>query len=335
MRRRHGFTLIELLVVIAIIGVLVALLLPAVQMAREAARRTQCNNNLKQIGLALHNYESALGCLPWGCGWWLNAWSSHVMMLPFLEQQVLYNSINFYDSGADVFARTDNTTATYTQLSFLLCPSDIDRLTSATGHNNYGMCAGSNPYSLKFANRGGYNGISAFIHDGKNFKDVGLRSIIDGTSNTVAFAERVKGIGTANTGSLDTTSPPASIASLSAWPADDPTAAYATCLASRPTASTLAPRLQAAGANWAKGWGDNNTLFQTVMPPNTWSCVQTVSQTTDYSDGVMFTASSRHPSSANTLFCDGSVKSVKSSINVSIWRALGTMAGGEPITGSF
>ena len=97
---RRGFTLIELLVVIAIIAVLIALLLPAVQAAREAARRSQCVNNLKQIGLAMHNYHSSINALPWdhGPGGW-NEWSSLVMLLPYMEQQPLFNSINFANTG--------------------------------------------------------------------------------------------------------------------------------------------------------------------------------------------------------------------------------------------
>ena len=97
---RRGFTLIELLVVIAIIGVLIALLLPAVQAAREAARRSQCSNNLKQIGLALHNYEGAIGAMPWGegpGGW--NDWSALCLMLPYIEQKPLYDSLNFANTS--------------------------------------------------------------------------------------------------------------------------------------------------------------------------------------------------------------------------------------------
>src|SRR6202050_4381457 len=94
-RNRRGFTLIELLVVIAIIAVLIALLLPAVQSAREAARRAQCVNNLKQFGLALHNYHSTINSLPWGDGPWWTEWSAHTLLLPYMEQGPIYNAINF------------------------------------------------------------------------------------------------------------------------------------------------------------------------------------------------------------------------------------------------
>src|SRR5260221_521621 len=100
--RRRGFTLIELLVVIAIIAVLIALLLPAVQAACEAARRAQCTNNLKQLGLAIHNYVSTVDHLPWGAGpWGWNDWSAHVMMLPYMEQQTMFNALNFVNGCAD------------------------------------------------------------------------------------------------------------------------------------------------------------------------------------------------------------------------------------------
>ncbi len=104
--RRRGFTLIELLVVIAIIAVLIALLLPAVQAAREAARRAQCVNNLKQIGLAMHNYHQSVNSLPWGhgpFGW--NDWNAFVLMLPMLEQSALYNATNFIVASACARAR--------------------------------------------------------------------------------------------------------------------------------------------------------------------------------------------------------------------------------------
>ena len=95
--RRQGFTLIELLVVIAIIAVLIALLLPAVQAAREAARRAQCVNNLKQIGIAIHNYAGSNNAIPWGDGPWWIEWSAHTLLLPYIEQANAYPLVNFPD----------------------------------------------------------------------------------------------------------------------------------------------------------------------------------------------------------------------------------------------
>jgi type II secretory pathway pseudopilin PulG len=151
------------LVVIAIIAVLIALLLPAVQAAREAARRAQCVNNLKQIGLALHNYEQAISMLPWGLGpnnW--NDWGAIPLILPYMEQVALFNAINFTDTGNAIHTGNtgstslpfatgtgfQNTTVFLTKVNNLLCPSDPDRLTSIFGHNNYGGNAGSTPDSL-------------------------------------------------------------------------------------------------------------------------------------------------------------------------------------------
>jgi prepilin-type N-terminal cleavage/methylation domain-containing protein len=130
-RNRRGFTLIELLVVIAIIAVLIALLLPAVQSAREAARRAQCVNNLKQIGIAMHNYHSSVNSLPWGDGPWWIEWSAHTLLLPYMEQTPIYNAINFSDTqpfgGIPMPVNNPaNSTATYTVINGFNCPSDMD-----------------------------------------------------------------------------------------------------------------------------------------------------------------------------------------------------------------
>ena len=159
MRRRcwrAAFTLIELLVVIAIIAVLIALLLPAVQAAREAARRAQCVNNLKQMGIALHNYHDVVNKLPWGAGpWGWNDWSTHVMLLPYIEQSSMYNALNFSNGFADNNTPNINTTVIYRQIATILCPSDSDRLTSPQGHVNYVGNAGSAPNSFY-----GWNAVS-------------------------------------------------------------------------------------------------------------------------------------------------------------------------------
>ncbi|MHC5540816.1 DUF1559 family PulG-like putative transporter, partial [Singulisphaera rosea] len=178
-----GFTLIEVLVVIAIIGLLIAILVPAVQYAREAAWRVQCTNNLKQIGVALHGYLSAVGSFPSGANG--RGFSPHVMILPFMEQRSLYDSFNFMhpsDEGIDLNAI--NSTAAATTLSSLLCPSDGFGTDVTSGAwTNYAGCTG---YGYQ---KFGYNGIF-IIPPGP---PVGSAGVTDGMSQTVAMSEWVLG----------------------------------------------------------------------------------------------------------------------------------------------
>jgi prepilin-type N-terminal cleavage/methylation domain-containing protein len=222
-RTRHAFTLIELLVVIAVIGVLVALLLPAVQAAREAARRIQCVNNLKQIGLALHNYETRVGVFPFGMGsaytYNLCFWySAHSMLLADLEQAPLYNTINvnfpIYTPSGNFAgpswasqAWVVNSTAIGTKVDVFLCPSDPTSLPLDLGVPQ----PGSNYY--------GNNGVNPRVWWNPRVADgvfytvsrTRIADIRDGASNTAAFAERIKGDGdtTRYTASADILQTPA------------------------------------------------------------------------------------------------------------------------------
>jgi prepilin-type N-terminal cleavage/methylation domain-containing protein/prepilin-type processing-associated H-X9-DG protein len=357
--RRRGLTLLELLVVIAIIGVLLALLLPAVQQAREAARRIQCANNLKQIGLALHSYHAAVGSLPWGqgpFGW--NDWGAVALALPHLEQAALYDSINF---AADLLpARPGcpaNVTAQAARLDVLICPSDEDRLTNPEGHTNYAGNAGSNPLFFGRATAGPAfpvaavaptpDGLFAFVSaspDPPFGTVVSFARVTDSLGQTALFSERVKGIGTGN--QLDPLRPTTAVAGVarpggtttSGAPADSvPQPYYAACRDAPPTASNLATDAGPDGVGWyAYGmhWWTGHPYsgrYNHVMPPNTWSCAYDVNGIIN--DNGANPASSRHPGSVNVLFVDGSVRSVKESVAVPVWWALGTRAGGEIVSG--
>jgi prepilin-type N-terminal cleavage/methylation domain-containing protein/prepilin-type processing-associated H-X9-DG protein len=213
MRNRGGFTLIELLVVIAIIAVLIALLLPAVQSAREAARRAQCTNNLKQLGLAIHNYLSQNDNFPpvvqdgglsvWGSPYfdpWPLDWTASI--LPQFEQGPLYNALNFYVSSGFSGGDTQNTTVLSSQVASLLCPSENIKTTSIGPGTRKSYCAnvgGPAPISawsgifVPLADSStGFTGVYTNSNSKVTF---GIESITDGTSNTAMFSEFLIGSG--------------------------------------------------------------------------------------------------------------------------------------------
>jgi prepilin-type N-terminal cleavage/methylation domain-containing protein len=322
---RRGFTLIELLVVIAVIGILVALLLPAVQSAREAARRAQCSNNLKQIGLALSNYESALRVYPFGVGGGgppgnvVNRWSAQSQLLPYLEQPALFNALNFVGvpwlNVNPVFGPM-NQTALTTKVAGFLCPSDVDRINDPlnTAHNNYRACAGTLPYNLKNdspdltgRNNGGFWFQSA----------VSPARVTDGLSMTAFFSERCLG---------DTAAPdPLSDYYITNDTLDE-------CRLSGPRHS---PRLNDPYEWSGDRWADGNALYTRyhhALPPRFPSCLLGGSQ--DYDSQAAVTATSRHTGGVNVMTGDGAVRFVKDSIDAHIWAALGTIAGGEVLDGS-
>jgi prepilin-type N-terminal cleavage/methylation domain-containing protein/prepilin-type processing-associated H-X9-DG protein len=351
-RKAHfqGFTLIELLVVIAIIAVLISLLLPAVQSAREAARRAQCVNNLKQIGLAMHNYHDAIGSFPYGqgpFGW--NDWSAQIYLLPYMEQRPLYDTINFNRTiGSANPSNAQNQTMMRTQYNFFICPSDVDKLTNPFGHVNYASNSGNNPQFFGRATGGNTaNGLflwaadpSPFTSDGtahlnKAGQIVAIRDVTDGTSNTAAFSEKVKAIGgngntTYRANPRDLSKPLSMIYSVgrSNVNEDVPNGYYALCRAINPVTNTLADS-QVMGAHYWSGHPYAGR-YNHLMTPNTWGCLFGINGETNGNGAVP--ASSRHPGGVNVLMGDGAVRFLKDTINNTTWWAIGSRNGGEVVS---
>jgi prepilin-type N-terminal cleavage/methylation domain-containing protein/prepilin-type processing-associated H-X9-DG protein len=346
-QKRRGFTLIELLVVIAIIAVLIALLLPAVQAAREAARRAQCTNNLKQIGIGLHNYHSTHGTFPLGgTSNWTSAyggynstwgtWSAQALLLGYMEGQPLYNACNFswvccWDIGYNI-----NSTATNASLNTFICPSDgLSPL--SPGSDQWAGCTNNYHASIGPTTSSGASDSSGiFCQTGKCF---GVQAVTDGTSNTIAFGESL--IGSQQKLQVKWRSGPC----LSG------TRNYLLDANSNP--QVVLDQLKACEAGWVsqttsspgsqnqKGfrWCENLlgfTFINTIVPPSpgdyrfTWCKIgQTNSNA---SDGQYQNVNSNHPGGANLLFGDGSVKFIKSSIQMKTYWALGSKANGEVIS---
>ena len=336
MKRRHGFTLVELLVAMAIVGILIAVLLPAVQAAREAARRAQCINNFKQIGIALYNYENANNVLPWGRGPDRGvsnnlASSTLVVIGGGLEQGAAYNSLNFADvnnpDGPFQSTNLPNSTGFRIQMAVLLCPSDSDRLTSVFGKTNYAAGSGTDPrINGPYADgmfRGGDLGAS-------NVRNVTLAAVTDGLSNTAAFSEKIKGIGG---GAADNRAFPdlgAPSASISGLPPPAPNTAesyYQACKNLDPRdPDTALQNIRPQGSLWFSG-NKNQVRYTHTMRPNDDSCGYGAD-----GGGGSISATSRHPGGVNVLMGDGAVRFVKSSVSLPTWWALGTVAGGEVIS---
>ncbi len=345
--RKSGFTLIELLVVIAIIAILIALLLPAVQQAREAARRSQCKNNLKQLGLALHNYHDVFNVFPYSAGGTAAnslRLSGMVGLLPYLEQSALYNQISspLTISGTTYPAMgPEPWSGAYTpwlaQLPFLVCPSAGEHIGVSGdrfGRKSYMFCGGDS------ANVGGVDGTTVQAYGRRPRGIFGWQSstrigaISDGTSNTVMMGERRIPTSASDFGNVVQS-------------------AHATPNLCRQQGSggrynsgvTTAPRI---GLRWADG-GTDSSIMNTILPPNSPSCNHTA--TADSKDGY-HSAGSAHTGGAHILMADGAIRFVSDNIDsgnlganpsytsvtstspFGTWGALGSKAGGE-VVGEF
>jgi prepilin-type N-terminal cleavage/methylation domain-containing protein/prepilin-type processing-associated H-X9-DG protein len=313
---RRGFTLVELLVVIAIIGILVGLLLPAVQAAREAARRMQCSNNLKQLGLALHNYESSFKVFPLGVlqtnlgaefGFPRLTWGIHVY--PFIEQTAIYNQFSFSMGVHNTMYLHPNNSAGPNSLTAIvpptmLCPSDgtgstvyahpgIQPHTTAKG--NYGAFFGNlNKGATRTQSAG--NLPAAF-----GYRRVTFGSISDGTSNSMAFGEQLRGA----------TSDPTVTMRGSYW-YDFPGGAWIFTFVG--PNSPVPDSLRASSCPVAER---QPLINQPCVPVN--GALESVA------------SRSRHTGGVQVALCDGSVHFISSSIGLAIWQGLGSISGGEVV----
>ncbi|MDO5552908.1 MAG: DUF1559 domain-containing protein [Planctomycetia bacterium] len=353
LQRVVGFTLVELLVVIAIIGILIALLLPAVQAAREAARRMQCTNNLKQIGIGLHNYHDtnlglpAVGCFRGYPGDQRNMWSFHYALLPFCEQQAKYDAIKTVaDTGsATIPGGSGLCAAMEGVIPYAYCPSEPNKETlESTKHEsrgNYMGCVGDNSkFTLDWtktpwAVTADLRGIFRDFLKWQNFA-----SIVDGTSNTIAASE-------SGLAQISDRLVKANLVVFSSVPI-----VPSSCMSKKPsqaaypTTVTLSKISVRCRSLW---YGlPHSVYFHTILPPNSPTCWDD-----DYNDTIA-SASSYHSGGVNALLADGSVRFVSDTVNAlspvasgaddpyndgtevtsgespyGIWGAMGTRNGGE------
>lgn len=333
MTRRSAFTLVEVLVVVAIIGALVGILIPAVQSARESVRRTNCGNNLRQLGLALASFESARGRFPVGAEsreWAANPnlphqffrWSVLAHLAPFFEERQLLEDLDitvplYTGLGPDSIAPQNREVVART-IPLFLCPTDRSRpVSNIFGPTNYAACTGS-----------GIGGGTPFEADGLFFINsrVRPRDVTDGLSKTVAFSESTLGEGPTATTNPSGIQPSTGYAFIFWTPLSD-----AGC--NRPLYYNFT---DLRGFSWANG-EYRTTLYNHAREPNsgTFDCLAALMTTSDkakqYAGFGWRTARSRHANGVNVAFADAAVQFIEDSIDSQVWRAMSTRAGGETV----
>jgi prepilin-type N-terminal cleavage/methylation domain-containing protein/prepilin-type processing-associated H-X9-DG protein len=339
--RRRGFTLIELLVVISNIAVLIALLLPAVQGAREAARRSQCTNNIKQLGLAVQSYINAVGALPPTAttdpsGFPpqpTNNFGMKPRLLPYLEQQAMFNSLNMTYNAES--ATGENDTIVTLQINTFLCPSDANipignyAFKNGSGSRQVGYGSYPNNIGTIFRNNGGkIDGPTYHMGTPNQGGTLSPSGVKDGFSNTAMFSEWVKG---RNIPASDGALSQVYVASLP-FPKTNTVVPLLTYLNSCRNSTTVYPNWDHKGMKWMNQPCGEGGGYSHIMTPNLKACF--FSGEGSEAGRTLVGASSNHSGGVNVGFLDGSVKFIKNSINQATWWAIATARGEETIDAS-
>ncbi|MBP89159.1 MAG: hypothetical protein CMJ64_20985 [Planctomycetaceae bacterium] len=345
-RKQFGFTLVELLVVIAIIGILVALLLPAVQAAREAARRMQCSNNLKQIGLAFHNYHDTYGTFPISNGWSAHAggwtrtmFTDKVRILPYVERNSEYDKLDMH--GGDIYSGGWGPKGSAASLSGRLpvfnCPSNPNLLGDGKANFTYAINNGTSHYAphrgpnAVEAGNGRHNGVASFRRAGgfgtvgsanENDPIVNFASIVDGTANTALYSEFI--IVSPTLGGQQTNLREIRQQVWNWAQGANTEQIRLSCLGKDWSGR------RDRGGSWSWGFIGFGSGYNHTMMPNEKAC-QSYNGQGDWYGTQLLSATSEHPGGVNMAMADGSVRFIVDTVEQDVYWAAGTRAGSEAL----